>query len=366
MTERESLIESIYEAAALSDRWPAVLEEIGRTVQTPRVALMTRRSDAWIGHAASAPTARQLSVYLATDIPARSQTTARLLAADRAGFLSNLDLYSPDEWEREPFRAEWGRRHGWNHCAATAISVPSGDFLVFHAQRLEGEAPFEADEIAVLDRLRPHLARAGMLAVRCRLQRLQTAAAALGLIGLPAAVLDRNGHVLAANQAIQDLSRHVRWRAHNRLCLVDARAEALLREALTRLDDGNDARGARSFAARSMRGDAAVIHVLPAVGQARDIFDGGLAMVIVTPVSQPGAPDTAVIRGLFDLSASEARVARALARGTSIERIAGDAGVSRETVRSQVKAVLAKTNTSRQAEVASLLAGLPRLAPREA
>ena len=179
-------------------------------------------------------------------------------------------------------------------------------------------------------------------------------------------MLDRNGHVLAANQAIQDLSRHVRWRAHNRLCLVDARAEALLREALTRLDDGNDARGARSFAARSMRGDAAVIHVLPAVGQARDIFDGGLAMVIVTPVSQPGAPDTAVIRGLFDLSASEARVARALARGTSIERIAGDAGVSRETVRSQVKAVLAKTNTSRQAEVASLLAGLPRLAPREA
>jgi hypothetical protein len=52
--------------------------------------------------------------------------------------------------------------------------------------------------------------------------------------------------------------------------------------------------------------------------------------------------------------------ARAITQGKTTEQIAAAAGVSCETVRSQVKAVLAKTGTARQAEVAALLAGLPK------
>jgi DNA-binding CsgD family transcriptional regulator len=64
---------------------------------------------------------------------------------------------------------------------------------------------------------------------------------------------------------------------------------------------------------------------------------------------------------LFDLSPSEARIARDLTRGQTIKEIAEAAGTSPETVRSQVKSVMAKTGTNRQAEIAALLAGLPKL-----
>lgn len=360
--DRESIIQGIYEAAALPERWPEVLEHLGRTAGTPGIVLLTRRSDSWTGYAVSKPLEEAFLGYLQTDIPPRSDTTRRLLAADRAGFLSDGDLYPGDEWEREPFRNEWGRAWGWNHAAATAIDVPSGDFLVFHAQRQESLPAFSARDIAVLDSFRPHLARSGLLAVRWRLQRLRAAAEALALIGLPAAIVDRDGQVLAANALIQELTPYLRWLPKDRVALVDAQANGLLRQALAGLfDPHGDA--VRSFAARSTTGGAAIVHVIPTAGQARDIFDGGLAVLILTPVASSNAPDATVIRGLFDLSPSEARVARALTRGDTIEKIARDAGVARETVRSQVKAILSKTGTSRQAEMTALLAGLPRLKP---
>jgi DNA-binding CsgD family transcriptional regulator len=362
VVDREALIQDIYEAAAFPERWPAILEQIGRSADTPGIVLLTRRSDAWAGYAVSKPVEHDFLQYLATDIAARSQTTARLLGKDWSGFLSNLDLFSEQEWEEEPFRKEWGRTWGWNHAAATAIQIPHGDSLVVHVQRRDSEPAFDRRSIAALDSFRPHIARAGMLATRWRLQRLNAATEALALVGLPAAVLDRDGRVLAANQ-LMEATAHVRWLARGRIGLVDGHAQGLLQTALSGLfEPSKDA--VQSFASRVSESDAAVVHVVPTSGQSQDLFEGGLAVLVVTPVAAPEAPDAPVIRALFDLSAGEARVARELTRGQTIDQIADNAGVTRETVRSQVKAVLAKTGTTRQAEVTALLAGVPKIRGR--
>ena len=71
----------------------------------------------------------------------------------------------------------------------------------------------------------------------------------------------------------------------------------------------------------------------------------------------------AVAERPVDLTAAEARVARAIAQCRTVEQIAAEAGTSPQTVRSQLKGVMAKTGVSRQAELVGLLAGaaLPRL-----
>lgn len=358
MTERDAIIQDIYEAVALPGRWPALLERIGRTVDTPGIVLLTHRSDAWSGYAVSKPIEHDFLQYLATDIVSRSQTTARLFSKDWAGFLSNLDLFSAEEWEREPFRHEWGRKWGWNHAAATAIRVPSGDSLVFHLQRRGDQGPFNARSIAALDSFRPHLARAGLLAARWRLQRLNAATQALGLIGLPAAILDRNSKVLSANSLMEDLKQHVRWLPRDRLALADKTADQLLQNAMGSFDAATTP-AVQSFPARTGN-DSVVVHLVPAYGQARDLFDGGLSLILVTPVSVPDAPSLALIRGLFDLSPGEARVARGLTAGESIQQIADNAGVSLATVKTQLRGVFAKTGKTRQAAVVALLSGLWR------
>lgn len=300
MIDRGLLIQSIHEAAAIAERWPFVLQAIGRAVDAPSAMLWARRSDAWAGDVMSGP----------RDVLRCQQTTARLLGADRAGFLTDGDLFSAAERRGDAF-------------AATAIAVPTGDRLGFHFQRAPGASPFAVQDVALLDSLRPTLARAGMLSVRWRLQQPRTATAALQTIGLPAAMLDREGRALAANAEIEALANHVHWRPQDRLALVDAQANGLLHKVLA------DPRDGRSFAARSMAGEPAVIHAVPVVGQARNIFGGRVTLVVLTPVDQAAQ----AVRGLFDLTAQEARS-------------------------------LAKASTSRQAELTSLLAGLPKLQPR--
>jgi DNA-binding CsgD family transcriptional regulator len=62
------------------------------------------------------------------------------------------------------------------------------------------------------------------------------------------------------------------------------------------------------------------------------------------------------LRELFGLTTAEARLARAMARGTSLQGFATAAGISEGTARAQLKSVFAKTNTHRQAELVALLA----------
>jgi len=80
-------------------------------------------------------------------------------------------------------------------------------------------------------------------------------------------------------------------------------------------------------------------------------------LMIVTPVDKARVPSADLLQGLFDLTPAEARVARGIGEAQSVEAIAELIGTSRETVRTQLKAVLAKTGASRQSELVSLLAG---------
>lgn len=356
VTERDAIIQDIYEAAALPERWPRVLERIGRSVDTPGIVLLSHRSDAWSGYAVSKPLEHDFLQYLGTDIVSRSQTTSRLLGRDWPGFLSNLDLFSPAEWEEEPFRKEWGRQWGWDHAAATAILIPSGDSLVVHAQRRANEPAFNARNIEVLDSYRPHLARAGLLAARWRMQRLNAAVETLRLVGLPAAVLDRNSRVLAANGLFEGLKGHIRWLPRDRIALADGSADKILQSAIVSLVVSAPPI-VQSFPSRTAT-ETAVVHLVPAYGRARDLFDGGLTLLLVTPVAVAEAPSLALLRGLFDLSPGEARVARELAAGETIEEIARSGDVSVATVRTQLKGVFAKTGKSRQASVVALLASV--------
>jgi DNA-binding CsgD family transcriptional regulator len=80
-------------------------------------------------------------------------------------------------------------------------------------------------------------------------------------------------------------------------------------------------------------------------------------MLVVTPVDRARVASATVLQGLFDLTPAEARVAKDIGEGRSIAEIAAKNGLAVETVRSYLKAVLAKTGLHRQPELVSLLAG---------
>jgi DNA-binding CsgD family transcriptional regulator len=86
------------------------------------------------------------------------------------------------------------------------------------------------------------------------------------------------------------------------------------------------------------------------------------AMVVLIDSDKQSEPTAEILREGFGLTPAETRIAISFARGRDLHEIANDQGLSIETVRKCFKAVLAKTNTSRQAELAILLARLAQRA----
>ncbi len=98
---------------------------------------------------------------------------------------------------------------------------------------------------------------------------------------------------------------------------------------------------------------------LPAVrGFARDMRR--LALIVVGGLPQDDLlPSQQDLRDYFDLTQAESKVALLLCAGHVAKDVARELQVSVPTVRSHVRALLAKTGTSRQAELVQLLACLP-------
>jgi DNA-binding CsgD family transcriptional regulator len=190
------------------------------------------------------------------------------------------------------------------------------------------------------------------------LHQARTVAESLGVIGLAAAALNADGRIVASNRLFRALVPATVKRLQGPLRLVDAAAHRLIHEALARPSFPHVM--VRSLPVRAAQGDApSMIHLFPIPLETDDLFPDIAAIVVVSPAQPRSPPSLEILKGLFDLSPAEARVAQGIAARRTVEEIADRARVSRETVRSQLKTVLAKTGTKRQLDLAVMLLGLP-------
>jgi DNA-binding CsgD family transcriptional regulator len=351
------LIDRIYECCFIPELWPEVLRDTSRLSQSVGASLYVTNPEvtAWT----ASKNAREIAArFVAEGWFWRGQLVSRVHGARHAGFLRDIDLFTPDELEEEPIYRDSWRKMGLGWGAATAFSLPTGETLSIVLARATSQGPADAATIQKLDSLRPHLARAALMAARLHLERARAASEALAALGLAALVLNEAGKVLAANSLIEAAAFPLHWRASDRVTLRDSRADALLLSALSRIGLADNS-GVRSFPVRDPASSTMLIgHVIPVRFAARDIFARCAAVFVLTPVAAPNAPAVELVQSLFDLTPAEARVARGLASGKTVDQIAGDSGVSPNTVRVQVRGVLEKTGCERQTDVVALLGGL--------
>lgn len=351
----EQLVDQIYESSFTPERWPGVLDRLAQ-IAGARGGVLFAANTQVMNWTASASIRENMARFAASGGLTRGQRRTRLFGARHPGFMTEHDLYAPDELDVDPIYRDVLRSVGLGWAAATAIPLPTGDMLVFSLERDYARGPVERAIVQQLDALRPHLARSALVSARLQLERARAAAEALALIGLPALVLDSAGRALAANQLIQALTGFVRWRAMDRVSLEDRSADALLQRAIAGTGS-TTAAPVRSIAVRDA--DALMVaHVIPIRGAARDLFVRSAAALVMMPVARPQAPSAELVQSLFDLTPAEARVARGLADGATLDDLASAGGVARSTIRTQLRAVMEKTGCRRQAEVAALLAGI--------
>jgi DNA-binding CsgD family transcriptional regulator len=358
----EGLIDEIYEASVIPELWPKVLDTISQVSGAAGGTFFTANpyTARWTASEAIWSLMRE---FVEDGWMLKNLRAPRAIKLNHAGFVTDFDLLTPEELETDPLYVDFLRKRGLGWCTGVTIPIPSGDVLVFTCEREFARGPFEQTVVNALNPLRPHLARAGLISARLGLERAKAAAAALGVLGLPAAVLSHTHRVLAANDLLGGIIPAVVQDKQERVHLSDRRADGLLARALAHLKRPHAPDQVSSIPIGATdEHPAMVAHLVPVRGAAQDIFSLASCVLVVMPVSRAEVPSAEVIQGLFDLTAAEARVAQAVAGGKTLESYAAASGVALGTVRSQLKAVFTKTGLARQADLVSLLAGtiLPR------
>lgn len=83
----------------------------------------------------------------------------------------------------------------------------------------------------------------------------------------------------------------------------------------------------------------------------------GAILFLADPERAP-ALDAGVLEQVWGLTPAEARLAKALMQGKTVQDFARDGGVSLNTARTHLKRIFLKTGVRRQAELVRLLKGL--------
>ncbi|MBV8795463.1 MAG: LuxR family transcriptional regulator [Hyphomicrobiales bacterium] len=343
----------IYEAAVIPELWPSTLDALAERAGCVGGILYTadlRQVFKWTSSEATRPL---MAGYIAGGWAEKNERLSRTLALRHPGCVTDYDLFSREELEREPSYVEFLRPHGFGWVTGTAILMPSGDYAVYTFERLLKKGPVGTDEVSALNQTRPHLARAALLATRLQLEQAGAVADAMAAVGLPAAVLAGGGRLLATNGLLERMQKQIAFRAHNQLVFVEPAAQSLFVLALEDLGRTN----VKSIPLRAVDDDPpCVAHLLPVKGAAHDIFSRAEAVLVVTPLISSKTVSTDLLSGLFDLTPAEARLAGGLVEGRTLSEIAGERAVSMETLKSQLRRVFAKTGTRRQSELVGLLA----------
>lgn len=356
------LEQQIYEAAVLPEHWPAVLRRLAERAESVG-AVIFGNTDQGLRWVASPEVRRQMEIFLSEGWylqNSRAENGFRKGLALEPRFLTESDIYDGDEYERDPLYTDYFRPHGLGWSAGTIVTLPRGDFITISVERAYDCGPMTPEALSLLNGYRPHLARSAMLATRLAFERTRTAVDTLAMLGMAEFAVSDTGRLIIANSEFEADDRRWTTRAGDRLAFRDERANRLFYDALDLISTESGVRSIPHIGEDP--DDRAVLHIVPIRRGAHDLFVSAAAIGVLTRDNSAPGNAISLLQALFDLTATEARVASLVGSGKTVAEIARIYGRSVMTVRQHLKQVFQKTGCHRQAELTRLLA---RLVPSE-
>jgi DNA-binding CsgD family transcriptional regulator len=360
-----SLIRHVYRAAPDATQWPAVLEHLSDQYHGGVAGLQYRTGIDGQIHS---------STFVRFD-PALQRTYGSYFATRNPWTRLSQPLFQPGlvytpesvlplpQLERTEFYDGILQPAGVVHCFGACVLRRGDDVLSFTVVRSRRRGPYTVGELNGVRHILPHLRRA--VQVNERLSSLAGTRARLadGLDSLQhgVVVVNRHGRVVFANQAartivalrdgltitadgLQPTSRDER-----------RRLRALLDDSVrTRAGEGFSAGGAMTVARPSMKRPFLLL-VAPLTLPLESEGGSGMSTVFISdPEAQIESID-ALVRRLYGLTATEAKVANAFLTSGNLDQAAEQLHLSRETVRWHLRHIYRKTGTNRQTALLKLL-----------
>jgi DNA-binding CsgD family transcriptional regulator/PAS domain-containing protein len=363
------LIERVYAAPGSAEGWRAFLLDLSNSFDGSGASFI---SHDFTSHQANVSVTAGFAPedirtyeahWAALDPWARSPGVRHLLSGSVA---VGEQLVTDSAMKRTAFYNEFGRQHDVVRCITGTIEITDHRTSVVSVNRSERRPSFGPEETALLSELMPHLLRA--LQIHRRLAEAQALAdgsrTALDLLAHGVLLLDTAGQIMFANRTAEEILRAHDGLTVHRNELFGARVNEttalrkLIADAVaTSGGEGTGAGGLMLIGRPSGRSPLRVLvtpvarrHVL--MGAA-----GAAACLFITDPDHSPVPGAVHLQRAFGLSAAETRVAAALLDGERVDRLADRLCISRNTARTHLQRLFAKTATSRQADLIRVLLG---------
>ena len=273
------------------------------------------------------------------------------------GVADDFDGHSADEIARHPYYQEFLAPHRLRWYAG--IKVACGDDVWAVAlQRTIDQGPISADEKEELARISTRLSTGAAIARALSAAAASGALEAFEMSGTAVVLLNRHGHVFRANQSAERLLVDDIQIVKGQLTARDTRATMALNRAIhTLLWRPHGGLSAPVALPRASRRPLLAYPARLTDSTANALADCQAMVILIDPESKTRTPETN-LRAVFRLTDAEARLATQLALGESLENVADQFGIAKETARSQLKSIFTKTGVHRQAELVAVLAKL--------
>lgn len=349
------IIRRFHEAAFVPSLWPTALDRLAELAGFQTAFLFTVSADHADLAACSAASAKIGLNYRRDGWRSRNDQIKCAQQLGQTRFMTDQEMFASPDLPRIPYYREFLQPAGMSLGCVTTFT--NGD-LPTAALALHRRAPaaiISADDLARLDEVRPDIHAALVLALSAEMRAWSHRLEVMELIDVATALIDPCGRVLAANTPFKAAEGDLWiWRGRQ-FSIKDPACHARLSRILAEQDTTNSTRSPLVA-----RGGAAtkgwVLQLVPIEGLARDhLLQEGYVLIARSVVERTRSVDGTLLQQFFNLTPAETRIAGLIGQGLGGPAIAARLGLSRETVRSQTKTILAKTGTHRQAELASLI-----------
>jgi DNA-binding CsgD family transcriptional regulator/PAS domain-containing protein len=277
-----------------------------------------------------------------------------------APYVCDYMLLSEAEMDTNPVYA-WFERHGLRYFIGSSLGMTESFHVMWSLQRTSSQGHVQTNDIKLFALLKPHFSRALGLAEQLGSLRAFERFSSSVFEKLPQALfaLDGRGTILFANAAADALLR-----AGDGICCAERRLRTQLPSEQHRLDNVIDEAAnmdTRSDGwvrvSRSSGGPPYAAFISPLNSWEDNLIAAQAKVVVVVhDTGDHRSADPRMLVEVYQLTDAEARLAKALSGGHSIESAASLLGVQPATIRSQLKSVFRKTGVSRQQDLVRLLA----------
>jgi DNA-binding CsgD family transcriptional regulator len=353
----EKLVGSIYDCAANPELWPTTLAEIRDAVGG---------AYALVGYIDTSSMSMALPPFV---VRRNSEWDEEWLVKlegllknvpNGAGMVDNgldtawtqLQQTPESEFQTTDFYKHWVEPQGLRDTINTPYLLRPSVAGMLSVPSFASREPYGEEECRLMERLSPHIRRAmmindvadkGKMATTLYRQVLDTLSVAVFVVGLGRRLVFTNtkGDALLREDSLLVLSNNMLQAKR------PSGSDTTLEGAIERAIKGDLAIGISGIGVPLLgkNGDRAAAYVLPITGQdVRGAMGPGMCTVFVAKRNEHQPMAIEVLRTLFDLTASEARVAVLIAQGNSPLMISEALSISVNTVRSHLKHIYAKAD----------------------